>query len=56
MYKCGVDSTDVLSRIAHTAEKDLSTLLETHVSIHIEKASGRANRESLDENYSPGDL
>lgn len=47
MYKCGVDSTDVLSRIAHTAEKDLSTLLETHVSIHIEKASGRANRESL---------
>ena len=47
MYKCGVDSHDVLSRITQMAEKDLSALLETHVAVHIEKASGRANRESL---------
>jgi 7-cyano-7-deazaguanine reductase len=47
MYKCGGDSDDVLSSIAHAAEKDLSTLLETHVSINIEKASGRANRDTL---------
>ena len=58
MYKCGGSPKEVLQFISSRAEEDLSRLLETHVSVHVEQARADTTGDSIfiDDRYTTLEL